>query len=350
MKNINIQCPVGYTGYGITSLNIIKELSNKCNIALFPIGNPTGMNSVKNVELIKQSISNSSFFDPYATCLKIWHQHDLSSRIGKGKYCSFPFFELDTLSPIERHHINSCDYVFTATEWSKQIMLENGISIPIIVCPLGVDRNIFYPRDNTHHKYIFFHIGKWEKRKSQDIILSCFEKAFSENDNVELWLCPHNPFLTENEHRSWVNLVKYNKLSNKIKVFSRFDTQNDLASTISNADCGVFVSRAEGWNNEILESMSLNKPCIVSNYSAHTHYCNGQNSFLVDISEKELAHDGKWFFGQGNWAKIGQKEMDNIIDTMKYVYNNNIRTNPVGLETSKKYSWTNTAEIIYANT
>lgn len=352
MKKINLYSPLGYTGYGITSLNILKELDKRCEVSLFPIGKPnTGLNSLTDSDTINKCIINARKFDSDAPCLKIWHQHDLALRIGKGKYYSFPFFELDKLSPIEIHNINSCNSIFTATNWSKQILIDNNITIPIVVCPLGVDKSIFYPRPKlTNDKYVFFHIGKWEKRKSQDVILQCFERAFTQEDNVELWLCPHNPFLTESETRHWVNMVKYNKLSDKIRVFSRFATQGDLASVISEADCGVFISRAEGWNNEIIESMSMNKPCIVTNYSAHTHYCTKDNSFLVDITEKEVANDDKWFFGQGYWAKLGQTEIDNIIHHMRYVYNNNIRTNPNGLETSIQYSWTNTANIIYANT
>ena len=351
MKNINLYCPLGYTGYGITSLNILNELDKRCEVSLFPIGKAnTGLNSLKDSDIINKCIFNARKFDANAPCLKIWHQHDLALRIGKGKYYSFPFFELDKLSPIEIHNINSCDIVFTATNWSKQILIENNITIPIIVCPLGVDNSIFYPRKhNSDNKYIFFHIGKWEKRKSQDIILQCFERSFTKDDNVELWLCPHNPFLTEAEHRHWVNMVKYHKLADKIRIFPRFPTQNDLASVISEADCGVFISRAEGWNNEIIESMSMNKPCIVTNYSAHTQYCTKDNSFLVEVKEKELANDDKWFFGQGYWAKLGQDEIDSIIDFMRYVYNNNIRTNPEGLKTSNQYSWTETAKIIYEN-
>jgi len=354
MKNINLMCPIGYTGYGITSLNILQELSRRAFVSLFPIGKPSGLNSEDQINLINHTLKNSRYFDSTAPCVKIWHQNDLASRIGSGSYCSFPFFELDTLSEIETHNINSCDKVFTATNWSKNILEKNGVTIPIVVCPLGVDSSIFSVRpkntDIQTDKYIFFHIGKWEKRKSQDVILNCFEKAFSEKDNVELWLFPHNPFLNEHEMRYWINMVKYNKLSNKIQIFNRFDTQYELAATIANADCGIFVSRAEGWNNEILESMSMNKPCIVTNYSAHTEYCNNENSYLVEVTDLEVANDDKWFFGQGNWAKIGQNQYDSIIEYMRYVYYNNIRSNDAGLKTSQKYSWSNTAEIIYANT
>lgn len=353
MKKINFMSPIGYTGYGITSLNILKELDRRCEVSLFPIGNSaSGLNDQEDVDLTNKCISNAKDFDHKASCVKIWHQHDLANRIGSGKYLSFPFFELDKLSKFEIHNINACDMVFTASEWSKNILINNGCTTQIQVCPLGVNRNIFKPTTDKikTNKYIFFSIGKWEKRKSQDVILSCFENAFEKNDDVELWLCAHNPFLTENELRYWVNMVKYHKLYEKIKVFSRLPTQYDVASMISNCDCGLFVSRAEGWNNEVLESMSMDKPCIVTDYSAHTEYCNDKNSFLVKINETELANDGKWFFGQGSWAKIGQKQTDNIIEHMRYVYNNDIRTNNAGVETSIKYSWKNTAEIIYANT
>jgi hypothetical protein len=106
------------------------------------------------------------------------------------------------------------------------------------------------------------------------------------------------------------------------------------------------LSRAEGWNNEITEVMALNKPIIATNYSAHTEYLTEKNSYRVEITEKEKAFDDKWFNGEGNCAKLGDAQLDQTVDYMKYVYTNNIKTNPEGLETAKKYSWTNTANII----
>jgi glycosyltransferase involved in cell wall biosynthesis len=68
------------------------------------------------------------------------------------------------------------------------------------------------------------------------------------------------------------------------------------------ADCGVFPARAEGWNLEALEMMACGKPVITSNYSGHTEFAN---QFAVDVDGLQKAHDGKWFFGQGNWAMLG---------------------------------------------
>lgn len=350
MKNLNINCPIGGTGYGITSYNIVRGLHNlNTNISLFPIGSNLECNNEEDSVLLRNLYKNNETFDYDAPCLKIWHQHDLASRIGKGHYYSFPFFEIDKLTNKEKHNLNYCDYIFVASEWAKQVLLQNNIHKPIYVAPLGVDTNIFKipPKIRVkNNNYIFFHIGKWEKRKSQDFLIECFNRAFINEDDVELWLLPHNPFLNKDEESHWLDLVKNSPLKDKIKIYHRLPTQYHLAEFIFYGDCGVFLSRAEGWNNEIPECMALDKPIIATNYSAHTEYCNSLNSYLVNIDELEEANDGKWFFGEGKWAKLAQNQMDQTIEHMRYVYHNNIASNPNGMETAQKYSWNNTCSII----
>ena len=92
--------------------------------------------------------------------------------------------------------------------------------------------------------------------------------------------------------------------------------------------------------------MAMNKPVIATNYSSHTEFCNTQNTYLVDINTTEIAHDGKAFYGQGNWAKLGQSQYDQIVEHMRYVYRNRISNNPAGLETAKEFTWKNSASKI----
>jgi glycosyltransferase involved in cell wall biosynthesis len=140
--------------------------------------------------------------------------------------------------------------------------------------------------------------------------------------------------------------VEQSPLRNKIKVFPRMKTHSNLAELMSYSNCGIYISRGEGWNLELLETMAMDKPVIASNYSAHTEYCNENNSFLVDMDEKELAVDNKWFFGTSQWAKIGQNQIDQTVEHMKYCYTNNVKTNEKGLETAKNLSWQNSANQI----
>jgi len=349
-KKLNVNCPINSTGYGITSQNITKELYKKnIDISLFPIGQGIEVNSEEDKTTIKTLIDRSNTFDYGAACLKIWHQYDLASKIGHGHYYTFPFFEVDKLTDREKHHLNYSDFIFVASNWAKKVLLENNITKNIFVAPLGVDHSIFKIPNKIRLEqpvYRFFHIGKWEHRKSHDFLIRAFSEAFETTDNVELWMLPFNPFLNEKENQYWFNMVGQSKLKDKVKIFGRLNTQYELASFIFQCNCGVFLSRAEGWNNEIVESMAMDKPIIATNYSAHTEYLTKNNSFMVDIDETEPANDGKWFNGFGNWAKLGDKQLEQTVEYMRYVYKNNIDSNKPGLETAAYYSWSRTADVI----
>jgi glycosyltransferase involved in cell wall biosynthesis len=350
---LNLQCPLGTTGYGITSVNILKGLHNLgVDISLFPMSTQNiQLNNDIEKAIVQETYGNAQNFDYKAPCLKIWHQFDLAQRIGSGPYFSHVFFEVDQLTDQERVHLNSCDGIFVSSEWAKQVLIDNGVVKPVYVAPLAVDLDIFKDErrikiEDPQQPYVFFHIGKWETRKAHDFLIQCFNNTFSQTDNVELWLLPANPFLNAEETAQWENLVKLSPLQKKIKIFERLPTQHHLAQYISLGHCGVFLSRAEGWNNSILESMALNKPIIATNYSAHTQYCTKDNSFLVDIDELEVANDGKWFFGTGKWAKLGEKQFQQTKQYMRHCYENRIVYNAHGLGTCKKFTWENTAKII----
>lgn len=346
--NINYNAPINSTGYGIASLYILNELQKISNVSLFPIGN-VSIDNKNYYDLVQNAYNRSFDFDPSAPCLKIWHQFDLASRIGKGPYYALPFFELDKFNPMESKHLSVPDVVFATSEWAKKIIINNNSNIKCEVVPLGVDRSIFnsekITKSRNDDKYVFLNIGKWEKRKGHDILCDLFLKAFANNTNVELWILAseiNNNYSSKEELAAWKN--KYSHPN--IKLFSGAQSHTEIAYLIAESDCGIYPSRAEGWNLELLETMSMNKPVITTNFSAHTEYCNSSNAYLVDIDETEVAHDGKAFHGQGNWAKIDEKQKDQFIEHMRFVYNNKILSNLNGVETAKKYSWKNSANKI----
>ena len=116
---------------------------------------------------------------------------------------------------------------------------------------------------------------------------------------------------------------------------------------MSQVDCGVFPSRGEGWNLELLEMMAAGKHVITTEYSAHTEFCTEDNAGLVTIKEVEPAFDGKWFFGQGNWAKIGEHQMlDLNMKMQRFIFDKKGTLNESGIETAKTFSWQNTARKI----
>jgi glycosyltransferase involved in cell wall biosynthesis len=275
----------------------------------------------------------------------------MSQFVGKGKRIGFPIFELDTFSEVEKHHLSYLDKVFVCSEWAKKVVEHNIDHKDVSVIPLGIDDTIFKPSPiNDTKTTIFFNCGKWEIRKGHDVLVQMFNEAFTANDNVQLWLMCSNPFLSEEETTKWQNLYYSSKLGSKIRIIPRLNTQKEVYNIISKIDCGVFPSRAEGWNLELLELMSCGKPVITTNYSAHTEFCNKENSYLVDTTDIEPAYDGKWFFKQGNWAKIGPKEIEQFASYMRLIHDQkqsgSLSINNAGIQTGANFKWANTAEKI----
>lgn len=349
---MNIVSPINcHTGYGITGYNIWKNIySNNHATTLFNIGDISIENHWNKDDII-QSLQNQSTFDPNHNCLKIWHTNDILFRpIGNSKYGCLTFFELDKLPQREINAINLLDVIFVASEWAKNVLIQNKVTTNIVVCPQGVDREIFtdeyipQPKNDT---YIFINIGKWEVRKGHDVLYRIFNSAFSEQDNVELWMINSNPFLNTEQTQEWIDLYKNSKIGNKIKIFPRIKSQHDLAKLMQYADCGIFPSRAEGWNNEAVEMLSVGKPIIITNYSAHTQYCTNKNSYLVDINSTCVARDDMWFKNtDGDWADLNEDVVEQFVDQMRYVYSHKIMNNPYGIQTAKELSWTNSTSII----
>lgn len=354
LSNLNIISPINPLGYGVAGANIIKTLDKLgVNVAVWPIGEATCEN--KDREVFERVVNNSRLYDATADCVRIWHQFQLDQFVGRGQHIGFPIFELDKFNEIEMHHLANCDRLFVCSQWAKDVIKNVLPGQFVDVVPLGVDNSIFYPRSKTELSpivreegapYIFYNCGKFEIRKGHDILVEAFNKAFEQEDNVELWMMPTNPFLNEQETNNWHKLYLESKLNEKIFFIDRYGSHQDVAGVMRQVDCGVFPSRAEGFNLELLEMMACGKPVIATNYSAHTEFCSAQNSYLIDITEVESAYDGKWFFNQGNWAKIGTEQIDQLVEQMRKVYRERIYTNDEGLKTAQKFSWQNTAQTM----
>lgn len=350
--DLNLMTPINQLGYGIAGLNLCKSLTKMSNVSLFPMG-PVDVAIKEDVEPLQQAAMRSQKLNFDAPTLKVWHQNDMAQFVGRGLRIGFPFFELDVFNDLEKHHLNHLDALFVASEWAKKIAVSN-LSLPeekIYVVPLGVNTDIFSPAENNpDNKTIFFNCGKWEVRKGHDALVEIFNFSFDPSDNVELWMMCTNPFLKPEQTLEWENMYKRSKLGNKIKLLPRAKTQAEVYNIMANVDCGVFPSRAEGWNLELLEMMACGKNVIATNYSAHTEFCNSENCFLVDINQTEKAFDGKWFLGDGNWAKIDDTAFNTFADHMRRIHkmkqSHSLERNNNGIQTAERFSWDESARKI----
>jgi glycosyltransferase involved in cell wall biosynthesis len=355
-NKLNLMCPIGGDSLGIIGINLLMAFRDlNIDVSLFPISinDKLYFNDKKENDVCFGSLIYSNNFDYKAPTLKIWHPHDLAIRPSSGKYYVYIALDNDSLTPSEVHHLNYTDRIFVESDWAVEVLNKYNINSSIHKISLGVNKSIFNISNiqpvRKNDSYIFYSIGKWGLSNSQDFIIKSFDEAFTENDNVQLRLLPDNEFMQQDQINKWFYLIEKSKLKNKIFVYNKLDNQYDIAGFINSADCYLGLNRSSFTGLNILEAMAMNKPIIAINYGNNNMYCNSNNSYIVNMDDLEKAEDNRLFFGEGNWAKLSSKQFDQTVNYMRYVYNNNVRTNPVGLLDSNEYSWALSAKTIISN-
>ena len=340
--------PINELGYGVAGKNICRAMSSiGYKVSLFPISRPD-FSSQEEADIFAPMLRQAQTFDKNAPCLKVWHEFGMAERIGKGRLLGFPFFEINKFDNQRKHHLSTCDDVLLTSKWAQEIVNKEVPSAKTHIVPLGVDTGLFKPAEKklNKDKFIFFNCGKWEKRKGHDLLLLLFQEAFKTEGDVELWMMCENPFLPPQESVKWTSVYASDP---RVRLIPRVQAQNQMLPSLRSVDCGIFPSRAEGWNLEILELMSMGKHIITTDYSAHTEYCTEDNSMLATPYKEEPAVDGIWFHGEAEWASLeGLEEL--FISYMRDVYSKwkdgTLVQNIDGIETAKKYTWTACANRI----
>jgi glycosyltransferase involved in cell wall biosynthesis len=348
---INFVSNPNSTSYGLVAFNLIKSLTKLgVKVNLFPIDG-RGLEATTQDErsLIDQCMKNSLSYDINAPSVRLWHQFDLNFHVGNGLRVGFPIFELDGFTDKELSDLSHQDRLIVCSQWAKDVLVKNGINVPTRVVPLGVDTDIFYPHPIKTGRLAptrFYNVGKMEYRKGHDVLLTAFEQAFTEGDNVELHMLWYNRLLPQEHIEGWKRYYRSSKLANKIHLYDWVPSQQDLSALLNNMHVGVFISRAEGWDLGLLESMAKSKHIIATNYSGHTEFANNENAILIEVGEPEVAQDGIWFKGQGKWASLGEAQIISIAVAMRNCHNYIQRggsSDDDGIQTAKTFSWENSA-------
>ena len=345
--SINIRGPANaLLGYGHCCINIIKALySEGVHLAYFPMGSPTL--TTDDLPLLQQLVRNQDFFDSRAPSLNIWHPNHLAERIGNGANCALTFFEVDKFSDCEKCHLRSVDKLIVASQWAADLLSREFPDLRPYVVSMGVDRHVFAPPDwpptNPTNTTRFIIVGKVELRKGYDVLIQVFNKAFNKEDRVELIVSWNNPFLRPGDLQRWTSLYKDSPLGDKISWVSYLPTDVALANLMRSCDCMVNLTRAEGFGLPLLQALSCGLHVITTKYSAHAEFCTPSNSSLVSIDGLEDAYDGIFFFGQGRWARLGDRQIEQAVSFMRHIHRlkqeGQLQMNAEGIEMAKQLTW-----------
>ncbi len=345
--------PYSRTGYGIAGAHLLRAMQQKqIPVAFFPIG-PVDRSLIENA-LFDQGLRLQGAFRPDVPSVRMSQQFDLALHAGRGRHVAYTTFELDRFTTSELHHLRQQDAICVASEWGRQVCLDSGLTdVPLHVVPHGVDRAVFHEQvkpSTTWTDTVFMNVGKLEARKGQLEMLRAFEAAFSPRDNVRLVLSCRNPFVSRADFDAQLAPFRSSPMASRVTIiFDELPTLSDVAALMAAADCGVFPSRAEGWNLEALEMLSMGKPVIATSYSAHTEYLTRDNARLIMIDSFETAMvNGAALPGQ--WAAWGASQHEQLVAHMRDVHArkqaSGVARNDAGIRTAQRYSWEHAADCM----
>lgn len=196
-------------------------------------------------------------------------------------------------SAIPDHYIHNFNKylsgIGTMTDYVTDILIENGIKIPVKTMGIGVQLVPGYEQLEpyplkTRKGTKFLHISSAFPRKGVDVLLEGYFDAFTKNDDVCLVLKtfsnPHN-----NVEEILKDLRSRYPEAPEVEWINCDLPDKDLNRLYKAADCYVQTARGEGFGLPVAEAMLAKLPVIVSANSGMADFCNEENALLVGFEQ-----------------------------------------------------------------
>lgn len=173
--------------------------------------------------------------------------------------------------------LNKCVAVVTPTEWNKQVFAKLGVTKPIHVVPLGVNTNVYFPRNEHKFGVLTVHdaFGSENSRENWKETLDAFTELFEGNKNVYLTIKSWN--IKETKAAEVLTPLRLRGFDIRLIRSTLFATgMADLYRST-----GVFVknSNREGWSIPMTEAIccgsliiAYDNPVLHENSKGHEEF------------------------------------------------------------------------------
>lgn len=248
------------------------------------------------------------------------------------------------------------DGIGTMSDFVTDILIENGIKIPVKTMGIGVelvenfDTLAPYPIKSKKQTK-FLHISSAFPRKGVDVLLRGYFEAFTVNDDVCLILKTFpNPHNTVGEQLEQLR----KEFANPPEVeWINYDlTDQELNSLYKAADCYVQTARGEGFGLPVAEAMLAKLPVIVCPNTGMADFSKPETAVLVKY---EQAPAVTHVTTHGNKISMWyEPDKDDLIEKLKsFVYNRDSLDIEEKVENayqliSREFSWEAVAKRWYA--
>lgn len=200
---------------------------------------------------------------------------------------------------------NSLTMMTALSTHVEKIMVDNGVSVPMVTSGCGVDHWDRIVADKAYkvegRGFRFLHVSSCFPRKGADSLLEAYGSAFTIHDDVSLIIKTFdNP---HNEVRQKLDALRQHNphFPDVILIFADL-SDAELKALYEQCHVMVGPSFAEGYGLPFAEAMLSGIPVITTAWGGQLDFCNPGNSWLVDYEfERAQTHFGLW---ASAWARV----------------------------------------------
>jgi hypothetical protein len=253
----------------------------------------------------------------------------------KRKKIGWSMWEFTNIPKAWEYGINSVDVRFVPCTHNQKVWKNQGANIPTYVVPLGIDPNIFYPRESESDIFTFLLSGTLNGRKNPSLVYESFKNVFGDRNDVQL--------IIKSIGRLPVNFPS----TDNIQIINEMYTPDQYAELLSKADCFVYPTQGEGFGLGPLEAMACGTTTICTNWSGPEDYLDDEYAYKLkySLTGSVGSHWGDTF----NYAVPDKEHLKYL---MLYTFNNRDEVALKGKIASKtirdNFTWENTANRLYS--
>lgn len=267
----------------------------------------------------------------------------LGKYIEPGKYHIMRMiWETTKLPPDFAEPLKRVDEIWTASEYTKQAIINSGVDKPIFIIPEAIDTSVDYSGLPTYtsgqeDKYRFYSIFEFTERKNPRALLEAFWTEFRNDEKVSLTIKtfvdsyhPNKRYEILNQMRNLKNELNF-KWFAPVYIFNRLLDRYQMYRFHKSFDCFVSAHRGEGWGIPQMEAMLVGNPIISTNCGGiHEYLTNDDHAKLIPYKSVPIKGNNRnqqWYLPDQNWAEI---DSNKLRKAMREVYENQQQARNMG--------------------
>ena len=229
---------------------------------------------------------------------------------------------------------NQFDLIIVPAIASKNILIANGVVVPITIIPnyyksemLNFDKNGSI-KQIPWNKFVFYHESTFHARKGIEHLYEGYIRAFSDTQDVDkvLLVVKDMPFnlLTydriEKSKRDMMELQKKYHTPAKILKISQHLQWSTMQKLWNRTNAYVSLAKIEGFGIPLLRFACMGKPIITLDNpnSGYLDFLNKKNSYLIPTTQKiAIGEHMQMYTDKTTW---GVPEISDVSKTMKECY------------------------------